>query len=122
MNWIKFDNTYLLKLDVHEELTREIKKFCAENKINNASIKAIGAVNSVTLGFYNTQAHTYEEQSFHKSFELSSAIGTFVTKDEEQILHIHAVVTDKDFRAYGGHLFRAICSNTIEVLITELVN
>ena len=120
MNWQQFGDTYILKLETHEEFTRELKKFCIENGIKTASISALGAVNSVTLGFYNTQTQTYLEQSFHRGFELSSAIGTVQTIDGELVLHIHATISDKDFRTYGGHLFRAITSKVIEVVIQKI--
>ena len=120
MNFQQFGDTYILKLEQHEELTREIKKFCTENNISNAQISALGAVNSVTLGFYNSQTKEYEEQSFHKAFELSGAQGTILNVDGEQVLHLHATISDKDFRSYGGHLFRAVVSKTIEVVIRKL--
>lgn len=120
MDYKQFGNTYILTLEPHEELTREIKKFCTDQSIENASISAIGAVNSVTLGFFNVSTNSYIEQSFHKAFELSSANGTLLTTDGEQNLHIHATISDKDFRAYGGHLFRAVTSKTIQVVISKL--
>ena len=116
----KFNDAYLLKLEQHEEFMRELKKFCSENQIQSASISAIGAINSVTLGFYNVQSQTYEEQSFHKPFELTSASGTVTMIDNELNIHVHATVSDKDFRTYGGHLFRAIASKTIEILLRKL--
>lgn len=120
MNSKQFQDTYILKLETHEEFTRELKKFCSENGIKNATVSALGAVNSVTLGFYNTQTQEYQEQSFHRGFELSSANGTIQTIDDELVLHIHATISDKDFRTYGGHLFRAVTSKTIEVVIQKL--
>ena len=120
MDWQQFGDTYILKLETHEELTRELKKFCIENGIKTATVSALGAVNSVALGFYNTQTQTYTEQSFHRSFELSSAIGTAETIDGELILHLHATISDKDFRTYGGHLFRAVTSKTIEIVLQKL--
>ena len=120
MHFQQFNDTYILKLETHEEFTRELKKFCIENDIKVATVAALGAVNSVTLGFYNTQTQTYLEQSFHRSFELSSANGTIQMVDNELVLHIHATISDKDFRTYGGHLFRAITSKVIEVVVHKL--
>ena len=122
MNYKQFNDKYFLQLEPHEELTRELKKFCDEKNIKNATVSAIGAINSVTLGFYNTQTQDYTEQSMHKGFELSSLYG-HITTDEttnELSLHLHATICDKDFRTYGGHLFRAIVSKTIECVLTVL--
>ena len=120
MNFQQYGENYVLKLEQHEELTREVKKFCIDNGIHYAQLSAIGAVNSVTLGFYNTQTKQYEEQSFHKAFELSASNGTILLNDGELVLHMHAVISDKDFRSYGGHLFRAITSKTIEIVLKKL--
>ncbi len=122
MNYKQFGKTYLLKLDTHEEFMRELKKFCIENNIKNATINALGAINSVTLGFYDTQKQTYIEQSMHKPFELSSLCGTITTSDDvdEPQIHTHATISDKDFRTYGGHLFRAIVSKSIEIILVVL--
>ena len=116
----KFKDDFLLKLEQHEEFIRELKKFCLDNNIKNASFTALGAINSVTLGFYDTQTQLYHEQSFHKPFELTSASGTITTVDDDLITHVHATISDKDFRTYGGHLFRAVASKTIEILLRNL--
>lgn len=121
MNYQKINDKYILKLETHEEFIRELKKFCIEHNIKNASVSAIGSVNSVTLGFYNTATKEYQEKSFHTSLELTSALGTVTCLNgDEYNIHIHVTVSDRDFRAYGGHLFRAIVSKTIEILIVEL--
>ena len=122
MNYKNFGKTYIINLETHEEFTRELKKFCIENNIFNAKVSAIGAINSVTLGFFDTQKQEYIEQSMHKPFELSSLIGTITTNNigEEPRLHVHATISDKDFRTYGGHLFRAVVSKTIEIVLTVL--
>ena len=119
MNFQQIGNSYILELEQHEEFAREVKKFCLEHNIKQAKISAFGTINSVTLGFYNVQSKEYIEQSFHKAFELVSAIGFLSIQNNEQILHIHATITDKDYRAYGGHLFRAVSSYKIEVIINE---
>jgi len=120
MDFVQFNDTYILKLEQHEEFFREVKKFCIENKIEQAELSAIGAINSVTLGFFNTQTKDYQEQSFHKGFELTSAQGTIQTVNNELVIHVHATVSDKDFRSYGGHLFRAIVSKVVEVVIRKI--
>lgn len=122
MNYKQFNDKYFLKFDKTEEFTRELKKFCDEKNIKNATVSAIGAINSVTLGFYNTQTQEYIEQSMHKAFELTSLTGTVMTDEEtnELKMHLHATISDKDFRTYGGHLFRAIVSKTIECVLTVL--
>jgi len=95
-------------------------KIRIENHINNALINAFGAINSVTLGFFDTQKQEYIEQSMHKPFELSSLVGTISPADnpDDIRLHLHATISDKDFRTYGGHLFRAVVSKTIEIVIS----
>jgi len=122
MQYKEFGSTFILKFEQHEELIRELKKFCEEKNIKNASLTGIGAINSITLGFYDTSKQTYIEQSMHRPFELSSLMGNISTEnpDSEHIIHLHATISDKDFRTYGGHVFRAIVSKTIEVVLTVI--
>lgn len=122
MQYKEFGNTFILKFEQHEELIRELKKFREEKNIKNASLTGIGAINSITLGFYDTSKQTYIEQSMHRPFELSSLMGNISTEnpDSEPIIHLHATISDKDFRTYGGHVFRAIVSKTIEVVLTVI--
>ena len=122
MQYKEFGNTFILKFEQHEELIRELKKFREEKNIKNASLTGIGAINSITLGFYDTLKQTYIEQSMHRPFELSSLMGNISTEnpDSEPIIHLHATISDKDFRTYGGHVFRAIVSKTIEVVLTVI--
>ena len=47
MDFQQFGDTYILKLEQHDELTREIKKFCTENNISNAQISALGVFQTV---------------------------------------------------------------------------
>ena len=58
----------------------------------------------------------------HRPFELTSLTGniTAETVENEPIIHLHATIADKDFRTYGGHVFRAIVSKTIEVVLTVI--
>ena len=122
MQYKEFGNTYILNFEQHEELIRELKKFCIEKNIKNASLTGIGAINSITLGFYDTLKQSYLEQSMHRPFELSSLMGNISSEtiDCEPVIHLHATISDKDFRTYGGHVFRMIVSKTVEVVLTIL--
>lgn len=40
-------------------------------------------------------------------------------KDNKVALHTHGVVTDKNFKAYGGHLLKAtVGTGSVEIMIT----
>jgi predicted DNA-binding protein with PD1-like motif len=51
--------------------------------------------------------------------ELASMQGSIAWQDGKVSLHTHGVVTDKDFKAYGGHLLNAVVgTGSVEILVT----
>lgn len=112
--------TYALIFQTGDELAEGLKRFASEQKLAGSSFKAIGALSSVKLGWFNWDTKKYEVSvSLNEQVELLSVIGDIALKDEEPQVHAHVVIGRRDGTAHGGHLMEAIVRPTCEVILTE---
>lgn len=108
---------YLMVLRQGDNIFAEIEKLAVKEKIPSANLSAMGFVNA-RFGFFNFQTKAYEPKEFN-NVEMASMSGTIAWQDNKVSLHIHGVVTDKTFQAYGGHLLEAtVSTGSLEVLVT----
>ena len=64
MEYRRFDNTYVVRLDPGEEILEQIKVFAEKEGVKLASVQAIGAVNEFTVGAFDTAAKQYHSNEF----------------------------------------------------------
>ena len=109
---------FLVVLDVCDEMVASLKKLADAERIGVASFTAIGAVRDVVLGYIALETKSYLRREFGPdSMELVSAIGNLARLDGEPVVHCHATVGDREMRVYGGHLFQAVASVTVEIFL-----
>jgi predicted DNA-binding protein with PD1-like motif len=95
-----------------------LKKLAAAESIGMASLAGIGAVKDVTLGYLDLDQKEYLKREFNgDSMELVSLAGNLALLDGEPVAHCHAVIGDREMRAFGGHLFQATVSVTVEIFL-----
>ena len=112
--------TYALIFDTGDELATGLKKFAKEQHLAGSSFKAIGALQSVKLGWFNWETKKYETAvQLHEQVELLSLIGDIALRDGDPQVHAHMVIGKRDGTAHGGHLLEAIVRPTCEVILTE---
>lgn len=116
----KLDNTYVVRLNKGAEIISAIKDFCSSNNVKVGTIQGIGAINSVTFGFFNPETKQYNEKVFEGPREITSLIGNISTKNGETYLHLHMTASGEDYNTIGGHLINATISLTGEIFITPI--
>ena len=116
----KLDNTYVVRLNKEAEIISAIKDFCSSNNVKVGTIQGIGAINSVTFGFFNPETKQYNEKIFEGPREITSLIGNISTKNGETYLHLHMTASGEDYNTIGGHLINATISLTGEIFITPI--
>ena len=94
MEYKKFGNTLLVRLDRGEEIVERLLELARREHITLASVHGLGAADQVTVGVYFPATKEYKSNSFEGEYEIIS-------------LH-------------GGHLNRAVISATCELVITLL--
>lgn len=118
MEYRKFDNTMIVRIDKGEEILAEIKELAIKENIKLASVAALGAVNDFTVGVFNVEEKKYYSNRFKGNFEIVSLVGTINTMNDEFYAHIHMSAGNDKGQVFGGHLNHAVVSATCEMVIT----
>ncbi len=100
-----------------EDIGEQITNFVEKEKIMSGSISVIGAIKDVTFGVYDFVSNTYRREKFTGDYELVSCSGNISYMDGRPFIHLHAAISDHDFKVYGGHLFSCKVTATAEVFI-----
>lgn len=117
MNYKKFNNTIIARIDKGEEILEKIKEIALTENIKLASVSALGATNDFTVGVFKVDEKKYYSNEFKGSFEIVSLAGTINTMNDEFYTHIHMSAGNDKGEVFGGHLNRAIVSATCEMVI-----
>ncbi|WP_125152976.1 PPC domain-containing DNA-binding protein [Clostridium rectalis] len=120
MEFKKFNNRYVIRLDKGDEIIESLKKICNMENIKTASITGIGATNNATIGVYELNLKKYHEKNVKGDFEISSLVGNISTFHGEVLPHIHVNLTGLDHNCIGGHLLSANISITCEIFMDIL--
>ena len=120
MEYRKFDDTYVLRLNKGEEVINSLKNLCASENIKLAEITGLGASNLVEIGVFNVNTKEYNTKTFEGMFEITSLVGNATRKDGEVYLHLHINFGDENGIVKGGHLVQARISATSEIIVREI--
>lgn len=109
---------FLVVLDVGDEVIASLRKAAESERIGLASLAGIGAVRNAVLGYLDLDQKQYLKREFgSESMELVSLIGNMARLGSEPVAHCHVVLGDREMRTFGGHLFQATVSVTVEIFI-----
>lgn len=123
MKWKQIENqprTFAVIFDAGDEVNQGLTCFAKVQNLADASFKAIGAMESVKLAWYNPETKKYQTSvDLKEQVELLSLIGDVAQKDGEPVVHAHLVVGLSDGSTRGGHLVSAGVRPTCEVFLVE---
>lgn len=117
MNYKKFDDYYIVRIDRGEEIVENLKTLAKTENILLGTISGIGACDDVTLGVYSVEEQKYYENKYHEELELTSLNGNLSVMQGETYLHLHANFGRANGEVVGGHLNKAVISGTSEIFI-----
>lgn len=117
MQFKRFKNKILIRIDKGEELVETLKKFCIEQKITLGEIRGIGAANKIKIGLFKTASKKYFPKEFIGDYEITPLYGNISTMNGEIYLHLHINIADAHQNSFGGHLNSAMISATFEGVI-----
>lgn len=118
MEYRKFGNTYIMRLEVGEEIMESIKKIAVCEKIALAEINGLGATDDVTIGVRNPNTNQYEPTEYKGRFEIANIHGNITMLNGESFIHIHIGCGNEKGEYRGGHLLKCKISATAEIFIT----
>ena len=117
MEYRKFDDKIIARIDKGEEILEQVKNIALKENIKLANINALGAVGEFTVGVFKTGEKKYYANEFKGDFEIVSLTGTINTMNGEFYSHLHMSAGDIEGKVFGGHLNKAIVSATCEMII-----
>lgn len=120
MEYRKFDNTYIVRIDRGEEILEQVKALSLKEGVRLATVQALGAVNDFTVGVFKPAEKRYDANTFQGDFEIVSLTGTVNTMNGEFYTHLHMSAGDARGHVFGGHLNRAVVSAVCEMVVTEI--
>lgn len=95
---------FLGRLGFGSDLLEGLTNVCIEQNVTLGQVKAIGAVQSARIGFYNQKSRTYKFFSVNCPLEIAHLGGNVSLKDGKPFVHAHVTLFDEEGRAHGGHL------------------
>lgn len=114
------ERTYVLVLDPGEEAFQTIGRFADEEHLSAASLTALGAFSTATVGWFDLAAKTYRKIPVAQQCEVLSAVGDIAIDDKgKPSLHMHVVLGLSDGSTRGGHLLEGMVQPTLEVTLVE---
>ena len=120
MDYRRFDDTIVVRLDKGEEICHQILAVAQKEQITAASVSGIGAVSDLVVGLFDPKKKQFGENHFTDYYEVTALNGNLSVKDGAPYLHLHMSCADARGHMFGGHLTRATISLTGEIFIRVL--
>lgn len=115
MRYRKTDFGYLVMLERGDELIRSLIEFGRHEEVSAATLQGLGAIGRLVLGFYHLETQDYVRREWDTDLEVAALVGTLSLLEGEAFPHVHGVFSDRGFTSFGGHVFEAVVSVTLEV-------
>ena len=112
--------TFLFNILKGEDLLQTIEEFCIHHDISCGLIQGIGAVEQATFSIYNQKTKKYTKITKNEEMEILSLSGNVSLFDDRPMTHTHITLSDKEGKAWGGHLMAGTKIFAAEIFIQEL--
>ena len=118
MEYRKFSQGYVLRLDPGEEIVASLTRLVEQEQVQLGSVTAIGAANDVTIGIFSTQEKQYHARRYQGDYEISALVGNVTRKEGEPYLHLHITIGNPvTGEVHVGHLPSATISASLELFL-----
>ncbi len=120
MEYRRFEDTYVIRLDRGDEIIASITEFCKKEQVRLGTLEGLGAADHAVIGLYNVGERQYHKTELNGPMEITSLIGNITTKDGEVYLHLHINLCDEAMAVRGGHLNECRISATSEIIVRKI--
>ena len=120
MDYRKFGNTYMLRIDVGEEIIESLKAMCAWEGVRLAQVSAIGAADRAAVGVYDLAEKQYHREDLEGFMEIANLSGSVTEMNGEPYIHLHATLADQRNILHGGHVISMCVGATCEMFVQVL--
>lgn len=110
-------NIIFVRLFPQEDVNDKLKEVCAIHNVKTAVvISGIGQLKNSKLGYFKEKGN-YTSETFNKPLEILSLTGNIIKQDKEYVLHLHAILGEKNKKTLGGHFIEGKISVTGEIVL-----
>ena len=95
MDYRRFENTIVVRLNRGEEILTELKKICEAENVKLARLYALGATDHFVVGAYSVEEQKYYKNEFNGTFEITNLTGNITTMNGEYYAHLHITCADE---------------------------
>ncbi len=118
MEYRKFDQGYLLRLDPGEEVVEKLTELVEKENVALGCVSALGAADDVTIGIFDTAEKQYHAVRYQGQFEISALVGSVTRQEGKPYLHLHITIGNPaKGEVHAGHLTRCVISATLELFL-----
>jgi predicted DNA-binding protein with PD1-like motif len=103
------------------DLLEEIAAVADAHAMQAAELRAIGALQTARLSFYDQATHEYGEFPVDAPVELVGLLGNVSRRDGATAVHAHATLAGHDGACVGGHVAPGCVIFACELILQELV-
>jgi predicted DNA-binding protein with PD1-like motif len=103
------------------DLLEEIAAVADAHEMRAAELRAIGALQTARLAFYDQASHEYGEFAVDAPVELVALLGNVSRRDGATAVHAHATLAGHDGACIGGHVAPGCVIFACELIVQELI-
>ena len=98
MEYRRFGDKYIVRLERGDEIIESIKKLAIEEKIRLGRVTGIGAVNRAKFGLFKMEEKEYYSKEFEGDMEIINLSGNISEMNGEVYIHLHIALGDDSLR------------------------
>ena len=120
MQYRQFGRTWMVRIDLGEDIPESLKQLCAREDIRLAQVNAIGAADHAVIGVYDLEKQQYRQETLDEFMEITSLSGSVTALNGEPYIHLHATLADGRNVLHGGHVLEMRVGATCEMFVQAL--
>lgn len=117
MEYKRFGNTILVRIDMGEEIMEEMKRVALLECVTLAEVNALAALSEMTVALYDVENRKFISNPVSGPLEVVSCHGNITTMGGEYYAHVHMSAANAEGAVFGGHLVSAVVSGTCEMFL-----
>ena len=121
MDYRKSNDKLFIRLDKGDEIISSLVEICRREEIRSGYFQGIGGCGKATVGVFDPEKKTYNEESVSSMLELISLDGNVTEYENSPYIHAHATFAyhkDGEPKLLSGHLLSAAIALTGEIILT----
>jgi predicted DNA-binding protein with PD1-like motif len=101
------------------DLLEELTKLARAEGVELGALSGIGALRKAAVGIFDVGKKEYLVNKFDGEMEICALTGNVSLKEGEPFVHAHLALSDRQGRAFGGHVMPGCEIFVAEVILWE---